>query len=49
MCSDENQETECATSAFIGRNSTVIAPSAPVYWPAEDGPFVYVPDPLTAH
>ena len=46
MCSDE---IECATSASIGHNNTFIAPTAPVYWPAEDSPFVYVPDPLTAH
>ena len=49
MHSSGSQDTECATNASIRRDNTFIAPSAPVYWPAEDGPFVYLPDPLTAY
>lgn len=49
MSSGEYKETECATKASTGRANIFIASSAPVYWPAEDGPFVHVPDPLTAH
>lgn len=47
--SSEIQETECIDSAAIGFGNTFVAPSAPVYWPAEESPFVYMPDPLTAH
>ena len=49
MHSVGNQETECGTSASFRHNNTFIAPPAPVYWPAEDGPFVFVPDHLTAY
>lgn len=45
----ELQETECVNSAGMGHDNTLVAPSAPVYWPAEEGPFVYMPDPLRAH
>ena len=49
MSSGEYQETECATKSSTGRDNTFTASSAPVYWPAEDGPFMYVPAALTAH
>lgn len=49
MSSNDNQETNFAASASTGDDNTFIAPSAPVYWPIEDGPFVYIPDPLAAH
>ena len=49
ISSSETQETECVNRAAMGRENTFVAPSAPVYWPAEEGPFVYMQDPLTAH
>lgn len=49
MTSTENQATDGVAGALSGDGNTFIAPSAPVYWPIESGPFVYMPDPLAAH
>ena len=49
MTSTEHQATDSVAGASLGHGNTFIAASAPVYWPAEDGPLVYMPDPLAAH
>lgn len=49
MTSTEKQATDGVAGASSRDGNTFIAPSAPVYWPVENGPFVCTPDPLAAH
>lgn len=49
MNSTENQEINCAAGGSSRDGNTFVAPFAPVDWPAETGPFVYMPDPLAVH